>query len=500
MQSIEDSLAELYRSVCGSGPVGITKLPGSGSARVYYRMNGPEQLVGAYNDNYQENKAFISFTRHFQLAGIPVPEVVGEGLDHHIYLLTDLGDLTLFRYLTENQNHESNPQDHRLPGTVMDLYRKVIRWLPEIQVKAGRTVDYSVCYPRAAFDRQSMLWDLNYFKYYFLKLAGVAFDEQALEDDFSRLCDRLLESSSDFFLYRDFQSRNIMIVKGEPWFIDYQGGRKGALAYDIASLLYDGKAGLSPADRDELLDYYLDAMVTVHPIDRKQFLSAFPAFILIRILQALGAYGFRGYYEKKTHFLLSIPYALRNLDYLRRNYPLTEGLPAMEKVLDQLIQRGAGLYEQIIQLSDYKDKKNSGIAIDQNEGRNTGSLTVSLHSFSYKRGLPADDSGHGGGFVFDCRALPNPGRFPEYSRVTGRDESVIRFLEKEPMVRDFLVHVRALVGNSVQTYLDRGFEHLMVSFGCTGGQHRSVYCAEQLAEFLKNTYQVHIELNHRELL
>lgn len=344
------------------------------------------------------------------------------------------------------------------------------------QVSAGKTLDYSQCYPRASFDRQSMLWDLNHFKYYFLRLSGTPFDEQALEDDFQRFADYLLEAPRGFFLYRDFQSRNIMVRGDEPWFIDYQGGRRGALQYDVASLLYDAKADLSPSIRKELLALYLDSVAERVNVDRNDFMARFPGFVLVRIMQAMGTYGLRGYYERKTHFLQSIPYAVRNLESLLLAHEVPVKLPALSEVWRRL----------------------AGSETLRRHGSVSPTLTVRVQSFSYKAGLPVDDSGHGGGFIFDCRALPNPGREKEFAALTGRDAPVSDYLDGVPAVASFLENATALVDSSIDSYRSRNFTDLSVSFGCTGGQHRSVYCAEALARHLRGR-GVPVALQHREL-
>ena len=472
MVDIEKKISGLYARWSGIAPVSITKLPGSGSYRTYYRIHGENgSVVGAHNEDVDENNAFIAFTNQFHRDGLPVSEVLAEDPANCIYLLTDLGDTTLYKLLTEKRTNEDN-----FPIEIVEIYKKAISWLPVFQVKAGKNLDYSLCYPRMAFDRQSMMWDLNYFKYYFLKLAKTTFDEQALEDDFSTLCDLLTEADSDFFLYRDFQSRNIMVINGDPWFIDYQGGRKGALQYDVASMLMDAKADIPIPVRTELLLYYLDKLEEIYPVNREKFLKNYYGFALIRILQALGAYGFRGYYENKPHFLQSIPFALRNLQYLRENQKIGFGLHSLMEVIDKMIRKPE-LYKNI-------SKKSS--------------LTVTILSFSYKKAIPPDKTGNGGGFVFDCRALPNPGKFDEFRQLTGKDQSVIDFLKKESSVDVFLNNVNALVDQSVKTYIGRGFEHLMVSFGCTGGQHRSVFCAEELAKYLLESFSVSVKVRHVE--
>jgi hypothetical protein len=345
----------------------------------------------------------------------------------------------------------------------MEAYRKVVAVLPRFQVEAGRDLNYKVCYPRASFDRQSIAWDLNYFKYYFLRLAGVPFNEQALEIDFTHLTKFLLGADRDYFLYRDFQSRNVMLHSGQPYFLDYQGGRKGALQYDIASLLYDGKADLPPRMRQELLDYYLDCLATHIPVNREAFMEHYYAYVYVRILQALGAYGFRGFYERKAHFLQSVPYALKNLRWLAEHVKLPIALPALMEALD-----GIAASEKLRGLDSSVE-----------------TLTVRVFSFSFHREIPADLSGNGGGFVFDARSLPNPGREEQFRSMTGKDAAVIDYLNREARVHQYLAHVLSLVDASVNEYRRRGFKNLMVSFGCTGGQHRSVYLAEELAKHLR---------------
>jgi hypothetical protein len=358
-------------------------------------------------------------------------------------------------------------------------YRKVVAMLPRFQVEAGRDLNYKVCYPRGSFDRQSIAWDLNYFKYYFLRLAGIPFNEQALERDFSRLTKFLLSTHRDYFLYRDFQSRNIMLRNGEPFFLDYQGGRKGALQYDIASLLYDAKADLPPELRQQLLDHYLDSLATFIDLNRREFMEYYYAYVYVRIMQALGAYGFRGFYERKEHFLQSVPYALRNLRWLLHNVELPIALPSLMESFKSMVASA----------------KLQGLTRDAAKPE---MLTVRIFSFSFHKGLPQDDSGNGGGFVFDGRSLPNPGREERFKPLTGKDAPVIEYLEQQESVHRFLDNAKSLVDASVSTYQSRGFKHLMVSFGCTGGQHRSVYLAEQLAKHLREKNGLKVVVRHRE--
>jgi len=396
-----------------------------------------------------------------------VPEIYAADQAQGVYLEEDLGSTTLFEYLSAER------QEADLPEPVLAAYKKVLECLPRFQAQVSRGLNLAYCYPRASFDRQSIMWDLNYFKYYFLKLAKIPFNEQKLEDDFLRFTEFLLEAPAEQFLYRDFQSRNIMLRGGEPWFIDYQGGRRGAPHYDLASLLYDAKADLSPETRSTLRKHYLEAS----GLKPAEFMRHYHAFVYIRIMQAMGAYGLRGFYEGKTHFLNSVPYAVRNIEWLLRNAELEVKLPE----LTQCFKR--------IAASSYL----------RQFGKTKLGLTVRITSFSFKNGLPLDDKGHGGGFVFDCRALPNPGRYEAYAQLTGKDKPVMDFLRGEPAAAKFLENVFAITDMSVENYLSRNFTSLMVNFGCTGGRHRSVYCAEALAERVKRKYGARVELAHREL-
>lgn len=473
--SKEKKLINLYSNWAGEQVEAIVILPRSGSYREYYRIRSKSKsALGVYNEDFKENRAFVSFTNHFYKNDIKVPEIYAEDLSQHIYLQQDLGDTTLFAYLNDHR------EGAEIPEEVINIYKKIVNDLPKIQVLAGKELDYSICYPRASFDKQSMRWDLNYFKYYFLKLAKIPFDEQLLEDDFRAFYEYLLEADRDYFLYRDFQSRNIMIHQGEPYYIDYQGGRKGALQYDLASLLFDAKADLPQQLRDELLDHYLVELQKHVAVDINEFTQFYQGYVLIRIMQAMGAYGFRGFYEKKTHFLQSIPYALDNLAYILRNLNLSIEIPHLKSVLNQLVDNP--------KLRQYRDFSTS-----------SHGLQVTINSFSYKKGLPVDESGNGGGFVFDCRGLNNPGRYEEYKLLTGKDVPVKEFLQSKSQIEEFLEPIFDIVDMTVDNYIARDFDHLMVSFGCTGGQHRSVYSAEALAAHLKEKYNISIKVRHREL-
>jgi aminoglycoside/choline kinase family phosphotransferase len=443
-----------------------------GSGRAILRLTaGGQSAIGIVYPVREENLAFIEFSKHFHRHGLPVPAIYGEDLGENAYLEEDFGDTTLYEFLNKHRSGDA------IAPEGIEAYRKVVALLPRFQVEAGRDLNYKVCYPRSSFDRQSISWDLNYFKYYFLRLSGVPFNEQALEHDFTRLTRILLSAEHDYFLYRDFQSRNVMLCDGQPFFLDYQGGRKGALQYDIASLLYDAKADLPPQVRQELLDNYLECLAKFITLDREAFMNHYYAYVYVRIMQALGAYGFRGFYERKPHFLQSVPYALKNLRWLAHHVKLPVALPALMEAFQGMLGS-----EKLQAISSP-----------------TSALTVRLFSFSFHREMPTDETGNGGGFVFDARSLPNPGREDRYKPLTGKDPEVIDYLNQHEAVHQFLENARSLVDSSVSSYQRRGFKNLMVSFGCTGGQHRSVFMAEQLAKHLRAKEGVDVIVRHIEL-
>src|SRR5713226_4711894 len=469
-----DVLKKLFEQHFHAPPDHLMALQGDlgGSGRRIIRLsNEKTSAIGILYGVREENAAFLEFSRHFRRHGLPVPEIYAEALNQGAYLEEDLGDTTLFEFLSKNRTAEN------IAPPVVEAYRKVVAVLPRFQVEAGRDLDYSVCYPIASFDRQSIAWDLNYFKYYFLRLAGIPFNEQALEDDFGRFTEFLLSAPREYFLYRDFQSRNILLRNGDPFFVDYQGGRKGALQYDIASLLYDAKADLPPELRQKLLDCYVNRLADFVKLERERFMLHYYAYVYIRIMQALGAYGFRGFYDRKAHFLQSVPYALKNVRWLLHNVKLPIALPTLMDAFNSMLA----------------SEKLQAVA-------SSGELlTVRIFSFSFHRGLPKDETGNGGGFIFDGRSLPNPGREEQFKSLTGRDAAVIDYLSQQDSVHQFLASVTSLVDASVSSYQRRGFENLMVSFGCTGGQHRSVYLAEQLAKHLRGRNGVEVVVHHREL-
>lgn len=439
-----------------------------GSNRIYSRETDPSgrSVIRVVGTNRDENRAFIYMARHFRALGLPVPELYSVSPDEMTYTQEDLGDTLLFDHLDD-----------------YTLLSRTIRALAHMQVTGARDFDWSVCFPVPAMDERSIRWDLNYFKYCFLKLTGIEFSEPRLEDEFDRLVQRLTTNDQGLpptFLYRDFQSRNVMIRDGQPWFIDFQGGRRGPTQYDVASFLWQARANFAPELRERLIDEYLDELRQLQPsLAENAWREALPHFVLFRTLQVLGAYGFRGYHERKPHFLQSIPNALRNLRDILTRLP---EYPYLREIADCLSAKRSDS-ETVLQAQP----------VLQRSG-----LVVTVYSFSFKKGIPNDDSGNGGGYVFDCRSTHNPGKYDEYKSLTGLDQPVIDFLEADGEILRFLESVYRLVDHHVERFLERGFTHLQVAFGCTGGQHRSVYSAEHLAHHLKEKYNINIELIHRE--
>ncbi|MBR1964643.1 MAG: phosphotransferase [Muribaculaceae bacterium] len=460
-------LSKLYKQVTGEDPISVVEMPSSGSNRRYFRLSGVQSLVGAVGTCVEENRAFISIAQHFAERGLPVPKVVACSDDEMVYLQQDLGANTLFTAIEKGRATSVFGEDER------QILRQTIRLLPDIQFSGAVGLDFSVCYPLPEFDSRTILWDLNYFKYCFLKATGLEFKEDKLETDFQAMVEVLMRSQSSTFMYRDFQSRNVMIFDDKPWFIDFQGGRKGPFYYDVASFLWQAKANFPDSLRDEMVGEYIDALRKYIPVDEGYFREQLRHFVLFRTLQVLGAYGFRGYFEKKPHFIQSVPFAIENLrKLLETPYP---EYPYLDELLHELVN--------MKQFSDDLRKR---------------SLTVKVMSFAYKKGIPNDTTGNGGGFVFDCRAVNNPGKYDRYKVYTGLDQPVIQFLEDDGEILEFLNHAYSLVEASVKRYMERGFSNLMVCFGCTGGQHRSVYCAQHMAEHLNKKFNVKVELIHRE--
>jgi aminoglycoside/choline kinase family phosphotransferase len=473
MKNYQLILTKLFEEWSGEEPQKMDSLAQAGSDRRYFRIHGASKTaIGTYNADFKENRAFIRFTQHFWKKGLAVPEIYAENILNGVYLQSDLGDTQLFNLLP--------PVGEAWDMSLIDLYKKSVSALADLQIRGGDDLDYSICYPRAAFDKQSMMWDLNYFKHYFLKLAKVPFDEQALEDDFQKFTNYLLLADCNYFLFRDFQSRNIMVKDGQPYFIDYQGGRRGALQYDVASLLYQAKGGVPPSVKEEIFQHYLDKVASLTAIDRDFFTDLYYGYVLIRCLQALGAYGFRGLYERRDHFLSSIPFAIDQMEQILGMIRLPVKLPELFKCLEYIVKSE--------QFEGFDKKKYAH-----------SPLTVKISSFSYKKtGYPKDPTENGGGFVFDCRFIENPGRHDAYKKLTGRDKPVMDFLKANGEMDNFLQNVFGMVDKAVETYLKRDFDSLVVNFGCTGGQHRSVYAADQMAKHLAEKYGVKIVLTHIE--
>ena len=465
----EQILRSLFASYTGGQPDTLTELPSSGSHRRYFRLQGNgNSLIGVLGTSLQENRAFIGLARHFREKGLQVPEVLAVSDDGAAYLQPDLGEKTLF--------------DEVAPGRESGVYSdaekallcQAIRELPRLQFLGAEGLDWDRDCLYARFDGRMIDFDLNYFKYCFLKATGLEFDEVSLQEDFDRLKADLLQEDSNTFMHRDFQARNIMMHQGLPYIIDFQGGRRGPIYYDVASFIWQARSRFPDALRQELIQAYLDALGAFRNVDTVQFHERLRLFVLFRTLQVLGAYGFRGYFEKKPHFVASVPYAMQNLRSLLETpfsaYPYLNGL-----------------LKQLSAMPQY------------NEIPEEHPLQVHIYSFAYKKGIPADNSGNGGGYVFDCRSVNNPGKYEYYRRFNGMDPEVISFLEDDGEITVFLESVYKLVDAHVTRFLERKFTHLQVSFGCTGGQHRSVYCAEHLARHLAHKFDVRVLVTHREL-
>lgn len=462
------NLEELFEKYTGEKVVNITELPSSGSNRRYFRVNGKSRtLIGTKGLSIEENKAFWNIASHFCAKGLPVPQVCHHSDDFMYYLQEDLGDITLFNSISDGREKGAYNEKER------ELLRRTIATLPSIQFKGAEGLDFSYCFPQPEFDRKMILFDLNYFKYCFLMATGLPFSEIKLEEDFMNVCNVLLSTPFSTFLYRDFQARNVMLVDDQPYFIDFQGGRKGPIYYDVASFIWQAKANYSLELKNELIDTYLEALKQYMPVDKELFMKHLRHFVLFRTMQVLGAYGFRGYFEKKPHFLQSVPYAIDNLRYLLKE-PFTE-YPYLSSLLEELTEM-----RQFTEMN--ADKK----------------LEIKIYSFAYKKGIPDDVSGNGGGYVFDCRAINNPGKYEHFRHFTGLDKEVVKYLEDDGGVFSFLENVYNLADSHIERYMERKFTNLMFSFGCTGGQHRSVYCAERLAEHISEKYDVRISLYHRE--
>lgn len=472
MQHLIEEISALYRQWAGNPPASIDVLPQSGSERRYFRIHGNGgSVIGTYGANIKENETFIYFTEKFSSKNLSVPKIHIVSTGRLFYLQEDLGDVSLLNHLETNG----------LTDEVYGLFRKSLEALALLQVKGDEKLDYNKCLTNKEFGKQAIMADLLYFKYYFLDALRKPYDKQKLIDDFEALSNYLTHTEYKYFMFRDFQSRNIMIQDNDPFFIDYQGGMKGAPQYDVASMLWQARANLPGDWKNDLLEDYMNSFEKKieKKIDRNIFRSQFNGYVLIRLLQVLGAYGFRGLFERKAQFLTSIPLALRNLREFFGKQSVGIAVPEFRKVLDICVA------DEIIQ------------QFTPTQATADTPLVVKISSFSYRNGgIPGDDTENGGGFVFDCRGILNPGRIESMKTKTGRDKEVKDFLEQQSKMPEFLNSVFDIVDTTVEEYIKRGFESLMVSFGCTGGQHRSVYAADAMARHLKNKFKVKIELKH----
>ena len=464
-------LSSLYNEYFGCCPENVSVITGSASNRSYYRLvSEAGACIGVIGTDRDENDAFVTLARHFSSKGIPVPEIYSVSDDGMVYIQEDLGCLSLYDMLLAARSGKTSWEE------MESLLCRTMAMLPKIQYEGAAGLDFSICYPQPSFDRQNIMFDLNYFKYCFLKASGLEFNEVLLQQDFERLADDLLLHDTDTFMYRDFNVRNVMVKDGCPYFIDFQGGRRGPICYDVASFVWQARAAYSDDQKEKLIQSYIESLSEYTKIPHKEFESELKLFRLFRLLQVLGAYGFRGWTEHKAAFVVSIPSAISNLKELLSEIS-SESYPYLMQVLELLVA-----------LPKFKEKVGED-----------GVLEVKVSSFSFKKGVPYDPSGNGGGYVFDCRSIHNPGRYEPYKKLTGMDEPVIRFLEDDGEIIGFLEHAYGVVDPHVATYAKRGFTSLMVSFGCTGGQHRSVYCAEHLAAHLAAEFpDIRVRLIHRE--
>ncbi len=475
-------LRKLYREYSHEEASDIVQIPGGGSNRRYYRITASDgsTLIGAVGDNLEENRAFCYLAHHFQERGLPVPSVLAVSEDGFRYLQTDLGNRSLFQALECGRKSGGK---YSLADT--ELLKRTICLLPDIQISGMVGLDFDQCYPQREMDRTNVMFDLNYFKYCFLKATGVEFNEIKLEECFRQMAEDLSGEKLRGFMYRDFQARNVMLDEQDnPTFIDFQGGRLGPVQYDLVSFLWQASALYPDELRQELIGEYICSLKKYIDIDEAAFRNSIPHWVLFRLLQVLGAYGFRGYFERKKHFLDSIAPALNNLDILLGN-PDACPYPYLRQVLTEMIAKS-------------KEKPADKLTASVSKYDGKGPLVVRVFSFSYKKGIPQDTSGNGGGYVFDCRSTHNPGRYEPYKGINGLDPAVMRFLEDDGEILTFLDSVYKLADAHVERYIKRGFTDLMFCFGCTGGQHRSVYCAQHLAEHLHSKYGIKVIINHRE--
>ncbi len=468
----QNAVAKLFQEHFGAEPEQVIALPVSGSDRRYFRMSGKgASVIGTYNSNVAENNTFFYATQLFTKGKIRVPELITNSKDRKSYLQQDLGDTTLFSSVMKDGFNE----------TTTKLFHDALSQLAQAQWVAGRDADFRQCFGARQFDDKAIMSDLLYFKYYFADLQSVPYNKNALMEELEQLSRDLGHIQPQTLMYRDFQSRNIMLHDNQVYFIDYQGFMQGPPQYDIASLLWQARAEMPEKLKEDLLNGYIATLnnLPVPKVNEIYFRKGYVQFVLIRLLQVLGAYGFKGIMQQKSHFLASIYPALKSLESFIANNPSTPGYPELRGMLERIT-------------TDEVKAKYAPKPVPAN----TGKLKISIFSFSYKKGIPSFGGDHGGGFVFDCRGILNPGRFDDYKHLTGKDEEVKLFLENETTMPEFLKHVTGLVSINVDDYLARGFTNLGVGFGCTGGQHRSVYAAEQLCKFIQDKYGITAELEH----
>ncbi len=463
MDEILHGLKALFEGVFNDSVVSVERLPRSASYRQYYRIRGRRnQVIGTYNPNESENIAFIYMSEYFRSHGLNVPLIYGKNIKKYIYLQEDLGNQTLKNHIRLH------------PHTKLELLRKVLDYLVKFQTIDLSGFDWSKCYPAPAFDRTAYMFDLNYFKFMVLRLLKVHYNDLALEEQFQHLLDRLLETEHKYFVYRDFQSRNIMLFKNDLYFIDYQGGRRGSLFYDLVSLLYDTKLELTHEERMGLAKHYFNRTKHLHNLSFASFWDYVLLFALVRKMQALAAYCFRGIVENKVIFLSGLQKAFGQV---------------MDIVKNNLFQ------QEFTLLVDYISEAYRNLPYR----RQKVEVSIEINSFSYLHGgYPPDEYDNGGGFVFDCRMLPNPGRLEQFAHRTGLDSEVASWLEVQPEFEEFIVSAFRMIYQAVITYQAKGYTHLQVNFGCTGGQHRSVYCAKKIAWLLGQFFDTEIVVYHRQ--
>jgi aminoglycoside/choline kinase family phosphotransferase len=471
MQDIIEDIKRLFVSFSDEPIISVGKIPQSGSIRMYFRIvTEKNSFIATSGENIKENEVFVYFSKHFKKCGCPVPEIYAVNKEETIYIQQDFGDVSLLSKLEE----------FGYTDYVYSLFLQSLRQLAQLQIKGDAGLDYNHCLTSKEFGKQAILNDLLYFKYYFLDTLQLPYDKEQLIDDYEALSSHLSHVDDKYFMFRDFQSRNILIKEEKVHFIDYQGGMKGALQYDVASMLWQARASLPEDWKNNLLSGYIDCVEEIlgRKMDRAGFISQYHGYVLIRLLQVLGAYGFRGLFERKAQFLTSIPLGLNNMKQFLRHTGIGIELPEFERLLSLIT-------EDVI-ISRFEPVRANALT----------PLIVHINSFSFKNQIPPDRSGNGGGFVFDCRGILNPGRFEEFKQLTGKDKPVKDFLEQQTKMPEFLNSIFDIVDISVEDYIKRDFSALMVSFGCTGGQHRSVYAAEALARHLRNKFKVKTELTH----